>query len=69
MPWSDAFYYSKKRKQKDSKEFEEWKKIVTEMGLDDSKDQRQIIGDYRGHHIEISEYDVGWVDRESARAS
>ena len=66
MPWFDAFYYSKKRKREDSKEFEEWKKIVTEMGLEESKKRDtygninpQITGDYRNHHLRIDEYEMG----------
>jgi len=69
LSWFDALHYGKRRQEKESEEFEEWKKIVTEMGLEESKIRDtygninlQITGDYRNHHVKIIEYDMSGGD-------
>ena len=44
--------------------YEEWKKTANEMGLNESANT--IVGDYRNHHVKISEIDEG--QHELARA-
>lgn len=38
-----------------SEDYEEFKRTIAEMGLKESKDLPQIIGDYRNHHVKTYE--------------
>jgi hypothetical protein len=70
-------YYGKRKQEKkflSSPSYQEWKKTVAEMGLIDfsdtsNQDPLEIVGDYRNHHIKISEVEYTEEDHGESSGS